>query len=110
MYSSVPFPDKNSWKHHLDLEHEFADLSKSFACPLCQEELNGGKLAHMARHLEELSLTILPANVESDEDSEGSSGNESDAEAVVSASSLTETDTADEFAARLVTDSTAGPC
>ncbi|KAK4119061.1 hypothetical protein N657DRAFT_650618 [Parathielavia appendiculata] len=98
LYSTVPFPDKNSWKHHLDLEHEFTNTS--FTCPLCQEEPTGGRLAHMARHLEEVSLTILPANAGSDEDFDGTS-NESDGEASVSNSSfkLPETDTVDEPAA-----------
>jgi hypothetical protein len=59
--------------HHLELEHGFADQSKDMSCPLCQETLKSGKASHLARHLEEVSLTILPANAESDDESDASS-------------------------------------
>ncbi len=90
--------------HHLDLEHGFANLSESFTCPLCQEELMSGEKAHMARHLEEVSLTIVPANLESNEDSDGNTGDESDTETGVSNSFLPKPDTINEPKAGLVTD------
>ncbi|KAK4038583.1 hypothetical protein C8A01DRAFT_37492 [Parachaetomium inaequale] len=75
-FNLVPFSHKKAWIHHLELEHGFADLSKDMACPLCQETISSGQLTHLARHLEEVALTILPANAESDEESGRDSGEE----------------------------------
>ncbi|EAQ85530.1 hypothetical protein CHGG_09544 [Chaetomium globosum CBS 148.51] len=44
------------------------------ACPLCQEHIGSEGIAHLARHLEEISLTILPTNTESDDESDGNPG------------------------------------
>jgi hypothetical protein len=76
-FSRAPFAQKKAWVHHLELEHGFADQSKNMSCPLCQENLKDGKTSHVARHLEEVSLTILPANAESDDESDASSEEES---------------------------------
>ncbi|KAH6631005.1 hypothetical protein B0J18DRAFT_117931 [Chaetomium sp. MPI-SDFR-AT-0129] len=67
--NTVPFRSRASWMQHLDLQHGFAEASETFKCPLCQEHTSGGK-AHMARHLEEISLTIIPANAGTDESSD----------------------------------------
>ncbi|KAK4234764.1 hypothetical protein C8A03DRAFT_37424 [Achaetomium macrosporum] len=70
-FSRVPFPHKKAWMHHLELEYGFAEARHEKTCPLCQEHIGdnpGGKASHFARHLEEVSLMILPANVESEED------------------------------------------
>ncbi|KAK4153805.1 hypothetical protein C8A00DRAFT_33418 [Chaetomidium leptoderma] len=80
-FSNVPFSNKKAWVHHLELEHNFADPAHEMTCPLCQEHIISGKASHLARHLEEISLTILPANAEDDEASDGSLGQESDEEA-----------------------------
>ncbi|KAH6843469.1 hypothetical protein B0I37DRAFT_315039 [Chaetomium sp. MPI-CAGE-AT-0009] len=60
-----------AWAYHLELEHGFADLSKEMTCPLCQEHIGSGRIAHLSSHLEEVALTILPANAESDDESDG---------------------------------------
>ncbi len=63
--------------HHLELDHGFDDPSKDLTCPLCQENLVGrAKTAHLARHLEEISLTILPANAEESDDGESDEDSE----------------------------------
>ncbi len=80
-FSGDPFPDRRAWLHHQDLEHGFDDPLKDFECPLCQENLVGhAKSSHLARHLEEISLTILPANAEESDDveSDGDSEDELD--------------------------------
>jgi hypothetical protein len=68
--SHVPFPEKNTWIQHLKLEHDFPGVSKQMTCPLCKECIGSGGIAHLARHLEEVSLTILPTNTESDDESD----------------------------------------
>lgn len=80
-FSRAPFSQKRDWVQHLELEHGFADPTKDMTCPLCRDHISSGKAAHLARHLEEVSLTILPANAESDDESEGDSGEASDDEA-----------------------------
>jgi len=78
-FSMAPFPDKRAWASHLGLDHGLLDTSNELQCPLCQEQLQGGKVAHLARHLEEISLTILPVNaLANDEGEQDSSGDESD--------------------------------
>lgn len=62
--SRLPFPDKKTWLCHLELEHNFTEVSAQMKCPLCQER--AVKTTHLMRHLEEISLTILPASTESD--------------------------------------------
>ncbi len=70
-FTSDPFPDRRAWRHHLELEHGLDDPLKNLECPLCQENLVGhSKTSHLARHLEEISLTILPANAEESDDDE----------------------------------------
>ncbi|KAL2201511.1 hypothetical protein P885DRAFT_73854 [Corynascus similis CBS 632.67] len=54
--------------------------SHEIECPFCQEHISGGYASHLARHLEEVSLTILPADAESDEDSDRDSDEASDEE------------------------------
>lgn len=65
---------------HLELEHGFDRASHEIECPFCQEHISGGYASHLARHLEEVSLTILPADAESDEDSDRDSDEASDEE------------------------------
>ncbi|KAK4233258.1 hypothetical protein C8A03DRAFT_19629, partial [Achaetomium macrosporum] len=71
-FSGVPFPDKMAWMQHLELEH---GLRHEITCPLCQERIRDGPdtkyASHLARHLEEVSLMILPANAEPEEDKAG---------------------------------------
>ncbi|KAK4247363.1 hypothetical protein C7999DRAFT_32236 [Corynascus novoguineensis] len=79
-FSRVPFSQKTAWMRHLELEHGFARASHEIECPFCQEHIDGGNASHLARHLEEVSLTILPADAESNEDSDRNSDEASDEE------------------------------
>ncbi|KAL9074841.1 MAG: hypothetical protein Q9161_001979 [Pseudevernia consocians] len=64
------YPTRHEWLHHANMAHPTATAghsalkdSKSFAeCPLCKEETELGKQydRHLARHLQELALFILP--------------------------------------------------
>ena len=68
------YPTRHEWLHHSDTAHPAADSdhdapqSDSVMCPLCMEDVERGKNydRHLARHLQELALFILPR---SDEDS-----------------------------------------
>jgi hypothetical protein len=70
-FSHVPFSEKSTWIQHLKLEHDFPGVSKQIPCSLCQERIGSGGIAHFARHLEEVSLTVIPTNTESDDESDG---------------------------------------
>ncbi|KAK3682258.1 hypothetical protein B0T22DRAFT_484333 [Podospora appendiculata] len=75
-YSSVTFGDREKWVSHLALDHAMEPEWRSIRCFLCAEETGDGKLAvtrHMAGHLEEISLSALPAGVNSNENSDGDS-------------------------------------
>ncbi|KAH6640130.1 hypothetical protein F5144DRAFT_484433 [Chaetomium tenue] len=56
---------------HLPITTSQLEVILEIACPLCQERVGSGGIAHLARHLEEVSLTILPTNTESDDESDG---------------------------------------
>lgn len=67
---STPFANISDWTEHLDLAHDFADSWRHMACPICRREAGGSKAAtasHLALHLEEVSLMILPTNAKRDE-------------------------------------------
>ncbi len=89
-FSMVPFPDKRAWTSHLGLEHGLLDPSQELQCPLCQAQLQSGKVAHLSRHLEEISLTILPVNAPADDelgqDCSGYESGQDDAETSTAAS------------------------
>lgn len=94
---TCPTPDKtystrHEWLHHSNMahlttttDHNTPKESKDFAtCPLCTEEVVPGKQydRHLARHLQELALFILPgteedSDVGEDQDAESSSSTES---------------------------------
>lgn len=94
---TCPTPDKfystrHEWLHHSNMAHPTATTdhdtpkeSKDFAtCSLCTEEVVPGKQydRHLARHLQELALFILPgteedSDVGEDQDAESSSSTES---------------------------------
>lgn len=68
----MQFNSRDDWIQHLALEHGFSDELGSFKCPLCLEDTGCGKqtvIAHLSRHLEEISLSALPAGTESDNES-----------------------------------------
>ncbi len=96
-FSGNPFTDRRAWSHHLDLEHGFDDPLKNLECPLCLEHLVGHeKLPHLARHLEEISLTILPANAEESDDNRSDADEWDDVESVYARSDVDSEDEPEE--------------
>ncbi|KAK0757231.1 hypothetical protein N5P37_009947 [Trichoderma harzianum] len=74
-YSSSTFESRDKWISHLALDHEMEPKWASAECPLCREETGNGKIAitkHLSKHLEEVSLSALPVEVDSDAESENS--------------------------------------
>lgn len=74
-YSSSTFESRDKWIAHLALDHEMEPKWASAECPLCREETGNGKIAitkHLSKHLEEVSLSALPVEVDSDAESENS--------------------------------------
>ncbi|OPB45354.1 hypothetical protein A0O28_0075640 [Trichoderma guizhouense] len=74
-YSSSTFESRDKWISHLALDHEMEPKWASAECPLCREETGNGKIAitkHLSKHLEEVSLSTLPVEVDSDAESENS--------------------------------------
>ncbi|KAK1754018.1 hypothetical protein QBC47DRAFT_385416 [Echria macrotheca] len=67
----TPFPDIHELAEHLEVEHDIAVSSRDITCPLCVEQLGSNKIRHLAQHLEEISLIILPPNAELDEEPGG---------------------------------------
>ncbi|KAK0617561.1 hypothetical protein B0T14DRAFT_272904 [Immersiella caudata] len=79
--SRTPMADIRAFSNHLSSEHGISDSSGAMACPICQESLEGGKIRHIADHLEDISLCIVPAAVSEDGlDSEAEDEVEDDAE------------------------------
>ncbi|KAL7934246.1 hypothetical protein V8C35DRAFT_302120 [Trichoderma chlorosporum] len=75
-YNSNVFESRDKWISHLALDHEMGPKWKSIKCPLCKEETGSGKLAvtnHISKHLEEISLSALPVEIDSNAESENSS-------------------------------------
>ncbi|KAL7800166.1 hypothetical protein V8C37DRAFT_364329 [Trichoderma ceciliae] len=75
-YSSTTFESREKWISHLALDHEMEPGWDSVQCLLCKEETGGGKMAvtrHFSKHLEEISLSALPVEVDSDLASENAS-------------------------------------
>ncbi len=66
------FLTRTAWMAHLALQHGYDDLGwNAITCPLCFETTGKGKstvTAHLARHLEEISLSALPAYPDEDDD------------------------------------------
>ncbi len=65
------FSNRNNWISHLALDHRYQPAWDAVTCPLCFETTEKGKLAvttHLARHLEEISLSALPAYPDEDDE------------------------------------------
>lgn len=87
------YPTRHEWLHHsntahptVTTDHSIPKESKDFiACALCKEEIESGKQydRHLARHLQELALFILPGSEEGFDVREGK-----DAESISSAESV----------------------
>ena len=86
------YSTRHEWLHHSKMAHPAAMMNnvtvkerKGFAtCPLCKEQIESGKRfdRHLARHLQELALFVLPvgeedSDVGEDQDAESSSDVES---------------------------------
>ncbi|KAK4443482.1 hypothetical protein QBC34DRAFT_443335 [Podospora aff. communis PSN243] len=65
--STTPLPNSGAFANHLSSEHKISDSSGTMTCPVCRESLHVGKTAHLAEHLLDIALCVLPANVEADE-------------------------------------------
>jgi len=69
--SELCFGTRADWIAHLALDHGCDPAWDAITCPLCSETTEKGKLAlttHLARHLEEISLSALPAYPDEDDD------------------------------------------
>jgi hypothetical protein len=70
-FSDTPLRNKMMWVKHLDLDHDFSKIWKDIICPLCSKPPGNTRhtaISHLADHLEENALTILPANIGSEEE------------------------------------------
>ncbi|RSL58860.1 hypothetical protein CEP54_007553 [Fusarium duplospermum] len=73
--SNSTFSNRANWLQHLALDHGMEPKWEQINCPLCGDEIGPGKLAittHLGRHLEEISLSALPAAPDSESNSEPS--------------------------------------
>ncbi|KAL7621498.1 hypothetical protein AAE478_008822 [Parahypoxylon ruwenzoriense] len=76
-FNRTPFLTKLEWENHLTLDHNYSREVENFTCLICQERSFGGIVhvtAHLARHLEEIALTILPTNPDSEDGTDDDSG------------------------------------
>ncbi|EUC45203.1 hypothetical protein COCMIDRAFT_47993, partial [Bipolaris oryzae ATCC 44560] len=70
------FEDSDALMTHLQDQHGMDVRISDVECPLCMEFTSGDRdvlALHIARHMEEIALAILPSGVESDEESAGDS-------------------------------------
>ncbi|KAK1759052.1 hypothetical protein QBC47DRAFT_97977 [Echria macrotheca] len=62
------FDTREDWVSHLHLDHSYSYVADMVACPLCCEQLRHfSYIFHLGRHLEEISLSALPANANEDD-------------------------------------------
>ncbi|CAH0045313.1 unnamed protein product [Clonostachys solani] len=80
-FGETAFEKRQDWVDHLALDHKLANDWKGFSCPLCHEALDDGQdniTRHLSAHMEEISLSAIPAAVESDHDSDSTSDTSDD--------------------------------
>jgi hypothetical protein len=68
-FSSAPFGSRKLWNDHMIHQHPDLDMWTTFACPFCPKTMTGQQqalLSDIAKHLEEISLSALPQDVEND--------------------------------------------
>ncbi|GAA83709.1 hypothetical protein AKAW_01824 [Aspergillus luchuensis IFO 4308] len=73
------YESRKAWYRHIRQTHMASqDVRGSYACPLCAEDLlpMASFEKHVGRHLEELSLFVLPRGTEDDEVLDDESGND----------------------------------
>ncbi|KAK7958631.1 hypothetical protein PG988_013479 [Apiospora saccharicola] len=79
--NGLPFETKAQWQDHILLEHGYPSSSMSTSgCPVCREAISNNQTTvniHLARHLEEIALTVLPTNLDSEDGTDLDSGLES---------------------------------
>ncbi|EUC42453.1 hypothetical protein COCMIDRAFT_51464, partial [Bipolaris oryzae ATCC 44560] len=74
-FNATAFTSLQTWKNHLELEHNLGPAWEAIECPLCLDLTGDGKsaiLTHFARHMEDIALLALPPAVEPDAESETS--------------------------------------
>ena len=77
------FSTRIDWVAHLALDHCYQPGWDAITCPLCFETTEKGKLAvttHLAQHLEEISLSALPAYPDEDDDDAFETGSDESTE------------------------------
>ncbi|KAK3987370.1 hypothetical protein QBC44DRAFT_121497 [Cladorrhinum sp. PSN332] len=75
-YSKATFASREKWASHLALDHGMDPKWEAIQCFLCAQDTGKGKMAiikHLSQHLEEISLSALPAGVDSNTTSENGS-------------------------------------
>ncbi|KAJ4415947.1 hypothetical protein N0V82_007069 [Gnomoniopsis sp. IMI 355080] len=78
----APFPTKAQWETHFALDHARPEDCPGIVCPICQATTPDGRahvMSHLAKHMEEIALTILPINADSEDGTDADSGLASDA-------------------------------
>ncbi|KAK6828318.1 hypothetical protein PG987_011659 [Apiospora arundinis] len=77
-FNRTPFPTKTQWECHVNLEHgQSQSTATTSECPICQENASDWQTntnVHLARHLEEIALTVLPTNLDSEDGTDLDSG------------------------------------
>lgn len=66
------FEDRNAMMCHLEQRHGLDVSISKVTCPLCLIYISGNRDAlslYIARHMEEITLAILPSSVDSDDES-----------------------------------------
>ncbi|KAJ4358715.1 18S rRNA maturation protein [Didymosphaeria variabile] len=69
------FKDREAMTSHLESQHGMINESTSSTCPLCLEEIYGGRdivFLHFSRHMEEIALGVLPQGSQSEDGSASS--------------------------------------
>lgn len=76
-FNRSPFPTKARWEDHFLFEHGIFDTLRGTECPLCKQQTKGSSeafAAHVGRHMEEIALTVLPTNPDSEDGTDLDSG------------------------------------
>lgn len=82
--AELGFSTRVDWVAHLALDHGYHPFWDAIACPLCFETTERGNQAvttHLARHLEEISLSALPAYPDEDDDEAFETGSDESTDA-----------------------------
>lgn len=72
--NSFPFATRGEWEDHLTWGHHYYHQGSS-VCPICK--MGTYDINHLGQHMEEIALTILPTNPDSDDGTDINSGSAS---------------------------------